>query len=85
MDFEEYIKHNFEICDGKFTSYSASGYFTVQKFGWGGNEYKVIGHGADYDTGYSIDKDSYGDWYLMRGYTKVCALIHLGGENWRKS
>ena len=81
MNFEDYIKDDFEIRDGWFW---ASGWisYRVQKFGWGGNEYKVIGTGGDYDPGYSVDTDAYGDWYLKKGYEKICRLTHLGGENW---
>ncbi|MBQ7761479.1 MAG: hypothetical protein IJ400_05425 [Clostridia bacterium] len=84
MNFAEYIEYDFEIRDGVFYSYSAWGNYRVQKFGWGGDEYKVIGMGADYDPGYSVEKDTYGDWYLKKGYEKICRLTHLGGENWRK-
>jgi len=84
MSFDELIRDGFEIRDGKFYPRTGgSTCFTVQKFGWGGDEYKING---DYDVtcNYSINTDAYGEWYLMRGYTKVCALQHLGGENWRK-
>lgn len=83
MSFEELISEGFEIENGRF--YKRSGGITcyyVQKFGWGGNEYKIAG---DYSANeYSIDTDAYGDWYLKRGYTEICRLVHLGGESWRK-
>ncbi|MBQ2809851.1 MAG: hypothetical protein IKA43_04920 [Clostridia bacterium] len=81
MSFEEFIKQPFEIVNGRFESKgSAWGNYTVQKFGWGGNEYKISG---DYSANeYSIDTDAYGDWYLKKGYQEICRLYHLGGENW---
>lgn len=82
MIFDDVIRNDFKIEDGKFyekTGYSWLGY-SVQKFGWGGNEYKIVG---DYSAAdYSIDTDAYGDWYLRKGYSQVVRLYHHGGENW---
>lgn len=82
MDFEKFISHPFRIVNGRFESVGnvCYGNYTVQKFGWGGNEYKIAGDYSAHD--YSIDTDAYGDWYLKKGYTTVCRLYHQGGENW---
>lgn len=81
MTFEEVLKKDFEIRNGRINERNSSftGY-ELRKFGWGAPEYQIIGIGQYGE--YSIKQDAYKDWYIYKGYSPVMQVYYLGGENW---
>ncbi len=84
IDIEKYARDGFKLVNGEICSLYGSTLeygVRVYSFGWGSpcTEYRF----SNYDLhAYSIVKQ-YDGWYLMKdGYTKICQLRHLGGENW---
>ena len=82
MRFEDLIKKDFEIKDGKF--YERNGSYTgfyIQRAAWSNDKYIISG---DYSASdYSITTAQWSNnWYLYKGYSEVCRLYHRGGENW---
>ena len=83
VDMENLLREGFSVRNGRLCNRIGCviGSVYVQQFGWGSpcTEYRF----SDYDLrDYSIQKDAYGDWYLMRGYQKIRELRYSGGENW---
>lgn len=82
MKFEDLIKNDFQIRDGKF--YERAGGWTgiyIEKEAWSKNRYIIRGDNSAGDYNIAIAPWS-NNWYLYRGYTEVCILYHHGGENW---
>ena len=86
ININELIQNGFKIVDGilcdRFCS-TIVGCVRVQEYGWSSpcTEYKF----DHYDLNdYSIKCNTYGEWYLMRGYQEICRLSYNGGKNWEK-
>lgn len=87
VNFEKLAMDGFKLLNGRiYDRYGASVLeydAGVREFGWGTpcSEYRFTNY--DYNS-YSIVKSvQYDEWYLKKnGYTEICRLRHLGGENW---
>ena len=84
MNFADLINKDFEIRDGKF--YEKNGSFTgfyIREAAWIPGEYCICG---DYSANdYTLKTEQWSNtWYLHRGYSQVCRLVHRGGQNWSK-
>lgn len=86
LDLDYLAKAGFKLLNGKIYDKYGSSVLEynadIRAFGWGSpcNEYHFINYEL---SSYSIVKSPhYDEWYLKKnGYTEVCRLRHLGGEN----
>lgn len=81
VDLEKLALDGFKLLNGRiYDRYGASVLEYDASVREGRGEY----HFTNYSySAYSIVKSvHYNEWYLKKGYSEVCRLRHLGGENW---
>ena len=84
IDMEKLARDGFKIVDGLLCDRwgGTIGPVRVNSFGWSSpcTEY----HFDEYSVrDYTIKKETqYDNWYLAKGYSKICDLYYYGGKNW---